>query len=216
MSSATTFDDVWKLFQETDRILREQSAETEKKFREQNAKTEKTFRELRTETEREFQETNRVLQETKRVVKDVSRQIGDLGGKWGLFVENMVAPGCETLFVERGIPVHQVHQHVRVKRDDGKMAMEIDVLVVNSGSVVLVEVKSTLTVEDIRHHLQRLEQFKTFFPHYDDYQVMGAVAGIVTTTGAEQFAHSQGLFVIMQSGENLTLANDPEFKPRTW
>jgi len=45
---------------------------------------------------------------------------------------------------------------------------------------------------------------------------LGAVAGIVTTTGAEQFAHSQGLFVIMQSGENLTLANDPEFKPRTW
>jgi len=108
-----------------------------------------------------------------------------------------------------------VHQRVQGKRDDGS-AMEIDILVVNGDAVVLVEVKSTLTIKDIRQHLQRLAKFKAFFPRYDDCQVMGAVAGIVADGETKKFARNQGLFVIVQSGENVTLANDPEFKPRTW
>ncbi len=201
MSNATTFEDVWKLFQETDRKIREQSAETDRKICEQSAETDRKIREQSAKTD--------------RLVKEVSRQIGNLGGKWGEFVENLVAPGCETLFAEWGIPVHQVHQRVRGKRDDGD-SLEIDILVVNGDSVVLVEVKSTLTVDDIRQHLQRLQRFKLFFPQYAACRVLGAVAGIVTEENAERFAHNQGLFVIVQSGEGVALANQPDFEPRAW
>jgi len=51
------------------------------------------------ETDRKFQETDRRIEQ---VHKQLSREIGNLGGARGRFVENMVAPACETLFLERG------------------------------------------------------------------------------------------------------------------
>ncbi|HIJ84485.1 MAG TPA: DUF3782 domain-containing protein [Magnetococcales bacterium] len=203
MSNAATFEDVWKLFQETAAQMRE----TDRKFQE----TDRKFQ----ETDRKIQETAAQMRETDRLVKDVTRQVGNLSGKWGQFVENLVAPGCRTLFAERGIPVHQVHQRIQTNLDDGRN-MEIDILVVNTDVAVLVEVKSTLTVADVRDHLNRLQQFKEFFPRYADCRVIGAVAGIVTEDKAAQFARNQGLFVIVQSGEAVALANEPEFKPRMW
>ncbi|MFM7474857.1 MAG: DUF3782 domain-containing protein, partial [Microcystis aeruginosa] len=132
----TTADDVWRLlaelveaqketercFQETERCFQE----TERRFQE----TERVLKEQSLETERRFQETERILKEqslkTDRQITRLSQEIGNLGGKWGRFVENMVAPACETLFLNRDIPVHQVSQRVR-KRLDGK-TLEIDVL----------------------------------------------------------------------------------------
>ncbi|HAT48922.1 MAG: DUF3782 domain-containing protein [Nitrospirae bacterium] len=217
MSHTATFDDVWKLFQETaaqmretDRLVKENTAqmrETDRKFQE----TERLVK----ENAAQMRETYQRLRETDRLVKDVSRQVGNLTGKWGQFVENLVAPGCQTLFAERGIPVHQVYQRVKANLDDGR-TMEIDILVVNTGAVVLVEVKSTLTVADVRDHLDRLGQFKAFFPRYRDCRVMGAVAGITTEEDAGRFAKKQGLFVMVQSGENVVLANEPGFQPKTW
>ena len=221
MSNAATFENVWKLFQETAAQMRETDRkfkETDLKFKETDRKIEETAAQMR-ETDRKIQETAEKtaeqMRETDRLVKDVTRQVGNLSGKWGQFVENLVAPGCRTLFAERGIPVHQVHQRIRANLDDGRN-MEIDILVVNTDVAVLVEVKSTLTVADVRDHLNRLQQFKEFFPRYADCRVVGAVAGIVTEDKAAQFARNQGLFVIVQSGETVVLANEPEFKPRTW
>jgi len=79
------------------------------------------------------QETDRRLQqfvaENEKGFKQLRKEIGDLGGSWGRFVENMVAPACETLFIDRGIPVHRVSQRVRGRV--GEETLEIDVLVTN-------------------------------------------------------------------------------------
>ncbi|MBF0603655.1 MAG: DUF3782 domain-containing protein [Nitrospirae bacterium] len=200
MPQAATFDDVWGMFQEMVRENRERSEETDRRFR---------------ETDRKMQETDRKMQETDRKVKEVSLQIGRLGGRWGEFVEGMVAPSCETLFAERGIPVHKVSRQVTAKLPGGRH-MEIDVFVVNTDAVVLVEVKSALTVDDIRDHLVRLGEFKDFFPEYAAKRVFGAVAGIVIGEHVNRFAMNNGLFVMVQAGDALRLANDAAFIPHTW
>ena len=94
--------------------------------------------------------------------------------------------------------------------------MELDIVVVNDDAVVLVEVKSTLTVGGIRRFLKCLRQFKEFLPRYGDCRVMGAVAGIVTEEKVARYAKEHRLFVIVQSGENVILANEPGFEPQTW
>jgi hypothetical protein len=206
----TTADDVWKLLAE----LVEAQKETERCFQ---------------ETERRFQETERVLKEqsleTERILKEqslktdrqitrLSQEIGNLGGKWGRFVENMVAPACETLFLNRQIPVHQVSQRVR-KRLDGK-TLEIDVLVTNENHVLVVEVKSSLSVDDVKELIKNLTEFRQFFPEYNHKQLYGAVAGIEIEEGADKYAYRQGLFVLAQRGENVAILNDTEFQPQTW
>ena len=239
MSTALTVDDVWKMFQETNRLFQESQAEwkqqrqeTERMMREERAETERVMREERAETgrmmreeraktetvfretERQMQETAAQMRETDLKVKQVSTQIGQLGGRWGEFVEGLIAPACIAMFTERGIQVDEIYP--RVKKVIGGKTLEIDLLVANTVAAVLVEVKSQLQVEDVRNHLTRLADFKPFFPRYANCQVYGAVAGIVVESKADQFAVKQGLFVIEQSGETVRLANDREFKPKVW
>ncbi len=132
-------------------------------------------------------ETDRRMQETDRRIRQLSKEIGNLGGKWGRFVENMVAPACETIFADRGIPVHKVAQRVRGKIN-GKN-LEIDVLVNNENHVLAVEVKSSLSVEDVKEFIEDLEEFREFFPEYNNKQLYGAVAGIEIEQGADKYAY---------------------------
>jgi hypothetical protein len=220
----TTADDVWKLLaelveaqKETERCFQETERrfqETEQRFQE----TDRILKEQSLETERRFQETERILKEqslkTDRQITRLSQEIGNLGGKWGRFVENMVAPACETLFLNRDIPVHQVSQRVR-KRLDGK-TLEIDVLVTNENHVLVVEVKSSLSVDDVKELIKNLTEFRQFFPEYDHKQLYGAVAGIEIEEGADKYTYRQGLFVLAQRGENVAILNDTEFQPKTW
>ncbi|HAT49259.1 MAG: DUF3782 domain-containing protein [Nitrospirae bacterium] len=203
MPRAPTFDDVWRMFQENAAQMRD----TDRRFKE-------TDRQMQ-ETARQMKETDLKIQETDRIVKEVSKKIGALGSRWGEFVEGLVAPACETIFAERGIPIHKVSRRVKAKLSGGRH-MEIDVLVVNTDAVALVEVKSVLTVEAVREHLARLSEFKDFFLEYADKRVFGAVAGIVIEEDADRFAMNKGLFVIVQSGDTLRIANEPEFQPRAW
>ena len=199
----TTADDVWRLlaeltnaqketnrrFQETERLLKEQSQETDRLLREQS-------------------------QETDRRIREVNKQIGDLGGKWGRFVENMVAPACETIFLKGGIPVHQVSQRVK-KRLNGQ-TLEIDVLVTNENHVLVVEIKSSLGVNDVKELQSDLNKFRQFFPEYAQKQLYGAVAGIEIEEGADRYAYRQGLFVLAQAGETVSILNNPDFQPKNW
>lgn len=203
---ATTADDVWRLLAE----LVEAQKETDRKFQETDRKFQETDHQMQ-ETDRKIQETTQTIE---RVNRQLSQQLGALGGKWGQFVENLVAPACKTLFLERGIPVHQVSQ--RVKRFEQGDTLEIDVLVQNQQHVLAVEVKSTLGVEDIQAFMEDLGRFHQFFPEQVGRQLYGAVAAITFDPGAERYAYRQGLFVLAQAGDAMTILNDAAFEPRVW
>ena len=203
MTHAATFEDVWAMIRENAVQQRENAAQ---------------MRELNEETNRKIQEVSekaeRRNEETDIKIDRVTTLVGNLGGRWGEFVEGLIAPSCIAMFTERGIQVDEVYS--RVKKTIAGERMEIDLLVANTVAAVLVEVKSELQVEDVRIHLKRLQRFKSFFPRYAACQVYGAVAGIVINSSADQFAINQGLFVIAQSGDTVHIANDAAFVPRTW
>jgi len=210
---ANTAEEVWQLlgelvqaqketerrFQETERILKEESQKTDHQLQ---------------QLSQQVQKTDRQIQELSQEVKRVSREIGNLGSKWGRFVENMVAPACETIFQSRGIQVHRVAQRVQGKLN-GEI-LEIDVLVNNENHVLVVEVKSSLSVEDVKEFVTDLSQFRRFFPEYHDKQLYGAVAGIEIDKGVNKYAYRQGLFVLAQSGETIKILNDDKFQPKVW
>ncbi|MBF0161010.1 MAG: DUF3782 domain-containing protein [Magnetococcales bacterium] len=210
MTKAVTFDDVWRMFQETAAQMRE----TDRKFQETDRKFQETDRQFK-ETDRQFKETDRQFKETDRKIREVSASVDRLGNRLGEFVEGLVAPACKSLFAERGIPVHKVSR--RVEADlPGNRHMEIDLFVVNGDAVVLVEVKSKLAVDDVREHLQRMAEFKAFFPEYADRRAVGAVAAMIIEEGVGRFAMNKGLFVIEQAGDTLRMANEEGFEPHIW
>jgi hypothetical protein len=56
----------------------------------------------------------------------------------------------------------------------------------------------------------------TAFPHYKNYQVYGAVAGIEIDRGVDRYAYKKGLFVIKPSGDTVAIINKDGFKPEIW
>jgi len=214
VSQAESYAELTASQRETQRLLQEQIKENDLRFKE----TERLLKEQGLETDRRIREVSQEIQavslKVNKEIAQVNKQIGDLGGKWGRFVENMVAPACETLFLKKGIPVHQVAQ--RLKRHLAEKTLEIDVLVTNEVHVLVVEVKSTLGVTDVKEFVEDLSQFRLFFPEYAQKDLYGAVAGIEIEKGAAKFAYRQGLFVLAQSGETVTILNNDNFQPKCW
>ena len=161
-----------------------------------------------------LRETAQLSRETDRKIHELSKQIFDLTGSWGKFVEAMVEPGVVRLFSERGIEIEGTHQRAKKRRNGDEM--EIDILGINKEWVIAVEVKTTLKVEDVVEHVERLEKFREFFPEYADRKVIGAVAGMRIEEGADRYAYRRGFFVLAQSGETIKMLNDEKFQPRVW
>jgi RecB family endonuclease NucS len=182
------FQEIWELFRKTDK-------EIEK-------------------TNKAVEETSKTVEETSKTVKETSKAVNRLTGKWSLFVEGLIAPAAERLFKEREIEVDKVYQRVKTHRNGD--TMEIDILAVNGQYAVVIEAKSSLSIDDVKEHVDRLEQFKRYFPEYKERKVIGAVGGIVIEEGADRYAYKKGMFVIAERGETVKIANDKEFKPKIW
>ena len=165
-------------------------------------------------TDEQIEKLAKRQEETDKQIKEVSKQIGDLGGKWGKFAEGMVKPGAKRLFKERGIEI--TGSSMRDDRTVAGRTMEIDIILSNGEYVVAISVKSTLGLDDVNEHISHLSEFHKFFGEYSDRKLIGAVAGIVIDDGVDRYAYRKGLFVIAQSGENVTILNDEKFRPKEW
>jgi len=197
------FQEVKDLYKETDRLMKQQSLDTDKKFQ---------------DTDKKFQNTERLMKQqsldTDKKFQDTDKRIGKLTNRLGEFIEEMVRPGAVRLFRERGIDVHVVSRNVTAERDGE--AVEIDLLVVNDGEMIVVECKSSLSVDDVNDHLDRLAKVKRLFPLYRDMRIMGAVAAMVMQENVSRYAYKKGLFVLCQSGDTMIIRNDDKFVPVVW
>jgi len=118
------------------------------------------------------------------------------------------------IFGERGIEIEGTQQRVKRRRNGDEI--EVDILGVNKEWVIAVEVKTTLKVEDVNEHIERLDKFRRFFPEYADRKTIGAVAGMRIEESADKYAYRRGFFVLAQSGESIMMLNDEKFQPKVW
>ncbi len=184
--------EVWRLFKETDARFKETDARLDARFRETDARLDARFN------------------ETDRKIRELS---GLFSSQWGKLVEALVEPSTLGLFRGRGIDVQYVYRRIEAHRNG--QTMELDLLLENSSEVVVVEVKSTLKVENVQNFVKKLEQFQTYFPRYTGYHVYGAVAGLRIEEEADKYAYRRGLFVLTATGDGLArILNDTSFRPR--
>ena len=84
---------------------------------------------------------------------------------------------------------------------------------------ILIEVKTTLETADVRKHLDKMEKYRIYANARwnDPTHFIGAVAGAVVTDESKDFAHENGMYVIVQSGEAVEIMEVPEgFRAREW
>jgi hypothetical protein len=198
-----TLEDIWKLFQETDRQMKE----TDRKFKETREESDRKWQQMR-------EEMRQMSEETNEKIKEVSTEVGRFGSKFGFFLEEMLYPAAVRLFKERGIEIHEVQRNVSAHRNGEDI--EIDLLVINDTVAVAIECKSTLGMDDVNEHLERLDKLKRVLPAHANKQVMGAVTGMIIPDNVARYAYKKGLFVIGQTGDQLVVRNDAKFKAKIW
>lgn len=231
---APTFNDVWRALMQTQQIVRENAAAAEKRAAILEAAAEKRAAILeaaaekraaafeaaaeksRIEAEKRAIEAEKSRVDFDKRMKELSRQLGGQANRLGEFVQEMVRPAVVRLFQKRGLPVHQVLPNMKGLRDNGKLGIEVDLVVVNTDTLIAVECKSKLTQDGVDEHLERLAVFKQYFPQLNQHTVLGAVAGMVIADEVCDYAHSKGLYVLAQSGESVEIRNPDRFEPNEW
>ena len=192
--------------QEFRRSLKEQSAEFRQLMKERDAEFDRRMVEHRAEYARERRELN--------------KKIGDLGNSIGRIIEHMVA-GNNIIRKFKALD-YEIESHSRNKQFGHTFPKdlrgEIDLFLENGDIAILIEVKTTLETKDVRKHMECLEKFRRFADiKKDNRRFIGAVAGAVIEGEALDFAHENGMYVIVQSGKAVEIVQTPEgFKAKEW
>jgi hypothetical protein len=182
---------------------------------EENSKQVSEIWALFREISKRQEKTDEQIAKTSKEVDRVTRELESVKAKWGKFVEFVLAPGIPKAFQSIGIPINRISQRIKAySQEHGEM--EIDILGVNHEYVLIVETKSTLSVDDVNELIEDLARFKIFFPEYQDKKIIGAVAGIEITGKADRYAYQKGLYVLGESDDNVKILNDAKFKPKVW
>ena len=162
----------------------------------------------------ERQEKMAQLMEESKIEYD--RRIGHLDNLFGEMTESMLAPKLRENFRELGFDFPSANSNTKVDDYVNDIHFEVDVKLENGDKALLVEVKTKLTTEDVKDHIERLEKMRKYADlHGDKRTFLGAVAGVVMTSNVKEFALGQGFYVIEPSGETFNIT-PPKNKPKEW
>ena len=191
-NDSATFEKVWLLLQENSIQLKETRAILDEKFR----------------------ETDRQIQKTEKIVRNLTNKVQESEKRWGKFVEALVEGKLVEMLNEKGIPVNMTLQRIKRKHKDDDY--EIDLIAKDGNEIVVVEVKTTLGIEDVQHFIEKLKIFKEVISEFKENIIYGAVAYIQQDSEAQKYAAKKGLLVIKAVGESAKIENRSNFKPKEW
>ena len=226
-------DELRKSQKETDRQMKEtdkKMQETDRQMKETDKKMQKTDRQMK-ETDKKMQETNRQMKETDKKMQETDRQMKETDnlmekqiketkrledlftGQWGKLMETLVEGDLIKLLKEKEITVEQTAQNLKGTCEGRDW--EIDILAINGDEVVVVEVKTTLTVSYVDNFIKNiLKRFTLLSPLYKGKTIYGAVAYLKANQGSHTYAEKKGLFVIKATGSSSSIINEKGFRPK--
>jgi hypothetical protein len=194
-----TFEDVWAMFQETD-----------KKFQE-------TVEQMK-ETDRIVKENARELAKTELLVKELSRNIGGVNNSLGDMAEGLMASDLYETFkalkleFDNSIPNYVVKDK-KTKRD----LAEVDMLLFNGTIAMAVETKTAMTIGDVSKHENRMEILRRESNSLlAKRKLYGAMAGVKLSKKTRQYAIGKGFFVIELTGNTIKVNMPEGWKPKLW
>jgi len=170
------------------------------------------------ETDRKIKELTESQKETDRQIKEYNKRFGDFTRRFGEMVEYMVAPNLGDKFDEMGMEYNEITPHKIIKDKTHNILFEVDVLLENQHTAMLVETKTKPAIEDIDDHVKRLEKMRIYADlRGDKRKFMGAIAGVVMDDLVKKYAFQTGLYVVVPSGETFDIfIPEGEYAPREW
>jgi type I site-specific restriction endonuclease len=191
-----------------------QLKETARQMKETDQRLAKQMQETDQRLAKQMQETDQRL--AKRGI-DLDRQLGELGLRLGDVVEHIMSPKLHEKFATLNFRFSRSSRNVEIRDQNGRHLTEVDVLLENGDYVIAVEVKTRPSSRDIKDHIKRMEILRTVADgHNDKRKYSGAIAGAVVTPQVLAYALKNGFYVIVPSGETVSIEAPDGFNPRIW
>ncbi|MCL2219539.1 MAG: hypothetical protein FWC23_05945 [Chitinispirillia bacterium] len=180
-------------------------ADMERVLAESRAETERVLAESRTETERAMKELAEAQQITEhsitRMSEKVDRVTGNVGGlnrSIGEIVQIIVIPGIISKMNALGHDFTMASIEKEYYKVEGRNLLEVDLLLENCQEVMAIEVKTSVTVNKIEHHLGRLKLLRKNEKNTGmaGKTMYAAIGGLRFTDDARQFARECGMYLI--------------------
>ena len=175
-------------------------------------KGQRELQKFQKETDRQIKQMIAEGEKDRKASRERINELDDLFTcQWGKLIESLVKGDLLKLLQERGINVDDTAKE-RKKQYKGK-EYEFDIIAIDGGEIVAVEVKTTLRLKDLNHFEAKLKLFKRIFPIYKNLKVYGAVAYLKANEGSSERAMKKGFFVIRATGSSASIINSKNFKP---
>jgi len=153
--------------------------------------------------------TERQMAESERRMTRLDHRFSS---QWGSLMEALIEGDLIRLLRERDVNVHTVMRNYRTQAMGREF--ELDLIARNQEVAVIVEVKSTLRVNDVRRFENTLSNIQQVVPEYAGDRVLGAVAYLKAHEDSPVYAEKRGLYVIRAVGSSSSIVNARDFRPR--
>ncbi len=190
-------DVIWKMFAETNR--RQQETDRLRK------ESDKRIEAMRKDTDKE-------IKAISQLVKSNSQEISGVGKGNGRVAEDFFYHSFDKKMKVDNINYDYLHRSLN--RKSGELKGEYDIVLINSKSLLLIEVKYRLKSKDVeKFYTKQIPAFKQLFPEYSNYTMYAAVAGLSVDSHAEEEAKKNGILTFTQSGQELKKLSPVDMKP---
>ena len=154
----------------------------------------------------------------EKTVADLSKNLGGIGNSLGDLTEAMFINELWNKFSDIGIPVTRQSEHMKFGGRNKRVLAEVDLFIENGDCAIAVEIKTKMETEFVKDHLKRIEIVRRYLDERGDRRkLLGAIAGGIVPENVMKYAHKHGLYVVVQNGESVSIADAPKgFKAREW
>ena len=180
----------------------------------EHALMELAYQGLKTEMEvaRLSKEMREFKNEMRWEIKQLNRRIGEVSNKMGTLAEDMVAPNMPRVAKELFGCEKPDFWGVRIKKRKGSQNREYDVIVVCGEYVLINETKTKLKTGHVDEMIEMLEEFRTFFPEYENKKLVGILASLYVDESIIRYASKKGILIMCMGDETMEVVNGEEVK----
>ena len=174
-----TFEMVWQMFAETDKKIKEISA---------------NISELSAEGEK-----------TDRRIKELSKNIGGIGESNGKFAEEAIFNALERDMTFGGIEFDDIGRNWKRNLKKLQLRGEYDVVLENCDIVALIETKYKVEKGDVTELFTKevADKFRILFPNYKNYKIVLGIGGMSFDDDAIEEAKRNGVGIIKVVGDKV-------------
>ncbi len=148
--------------------------------------------------------TDEQMKKTDQKIEKLAKELGNISNNNGAVAEDFFWNGLKNKKEFEGITIDYSERNTHRKL--GKIEDEFDIILYNGNSVIIIETKYKVRLQDIETLKDRkIPNFRQLFREKANQKIYGAIAGWNMTEEAIEFAKQEGFFILSQSGDNLAI-----------